>query len=349
VENTVSGPALSDSPDFDDVVRAAAAHHEILPALVLKDYWVTRVLRAIATDPGQEGRAVFKGGTSLSKGWRLIDRFSEDIDVLLTGPKWGPTPDTKGERERQFRALRACIENATPLRLPAQKSLSREEWDFHYFRGDKHCNLRYPLPGRRASASGPTTDWVLVESGYRGGPQPHASTVLNSLIAEFLDTQAAAKGRFEEYQADLAPFAMELLKPERTFAEKLLALHADMVEGVDGARRVRTRHYYDVAQLFGNSEDVKECLRTGECTQLIREAARVSNEHWGTQFPLSLDLSSSPALNPTPEQVRVLTLQHEGPLERALYFRSWVPFSSILEQVHKIHDALAMHLPGARP
>lgn len=338
----MSGPAFSDSPDFDDAVRAAAAHHSILPALVLKDYWVTRVLRAIATDPGQEGRAVFKGGTSLSKGWRLIDRFSEDIDLLVTGPNWGPMPSASSERERQFRALRACIEGATPLRLPAQKSLSREEWNYHYFRGDKHCNLRYPLPGRRGSASGPATDWVLVESGYRGGVHPHVSSVLTSLIAEFLETQPGAKGRFEHYQADLAPFAMELLKPERTFAEKLLALHTDMVDGVAGARRVRTRHYYDVAQLFAKSDGVRESVRTGECVLLIREAARVSNEHWGTQFPESLDLSSSPALNPSSDQERVLAAQYEG--ERALYYRSWIPFASILEQVHKIRDAL-----GHRP
>jgi predicted nucleotidyltransferase component of viral defense system len=339
MENSVSDPALSDSPDFDDAVRAAAEHHRMLPAFVLKDYWVTRVLRAIATDPGLEGRAVFKGGTSLSKGWRLIDRFSEDIDLLLTGPTWGPMPDVDSERQRQFRALRACIEGATPLRLPAQASLSRDEWNFNYFRGNTHCNLRYSLPGRRASAAGPATDWILVESGYRGGAHPHVSNMLTSLIAEFLEARPDAKGRFERYHADLAPFRMELLKPERTFAEKLLALHADMVDGVDGAHRVRTRHYYDVSQLFAKSDDVRESVRAGECVRLIRDAAAVSNEHFGTEFPESLDLASSPALNPTSDQERTLAAQYDG--ERALYYRAWVPFASILEQVHRIRDALA--------
>jgi hypothetical protein len=341
VEGTVSGPAFSDSPDFDDAVRAAAAHHGILPALVLKDYWVTRVLRAIAMDPRLEGRALFKGGTSLSKGWHLIDRFSEDIDLLVTGPDWGAMPDKKSDRERQFRALRASIEAATPLRLPSQDSLSLEEWNFHYFRGDKHCNLRYPLPGRRVSADGAAADWVLVESGYRGGVQPHSSRELKSLIAEFLETQPGSTEQFEPYRADLAGFSMELLRPERTFAEKLLALHKEMLDGVDGARRVRTRHYYDVTQLFARSDEVRESVRSGECAELIRDAARVSNEHWGTQFPPTLDLSASPALDPTSEQVRVLTTQYESPLERALYFRAWVPFAAILEEVLKIRNALA--------
>ncbi len=101
------GAFLADFPEFTDLVRAAAAHHGLLPALVLKDYWVTRVLRAVAEDPAQRGRVLFKGGTSLSKGWRLIHRFSEDIDLLLTGSGFGPMPATTGARERHFKALRA--------------------------------------------------------------------------------------------------------------------------------------------------------------------------------------------------------------------------------------------------
>ena len=75
--------ALADAPEFEDAVRASAEHHGILPELVRKDYWVRRVLRGLASDPAHARRVLFKGGTSLSKGWRLVDRFSEDIDLLL--------------------------------------------------------------------------------------------------------------------------------------------------------------------------------------------------------------------------------------------------------------------------
>lgn len=70
---------LSDAPEFEDAIRSAAIHHGILPDLVRKDYWVTRVLQALATDLDHEGRVLFRGGTSLSKGWQLIDRISEDV------------------------------------------------------------------------------------------------------------------------------------------------------------------------------------------------------------------------------------------------------------------------------
>jgi predicted nucleotidyltransferase component of viral defense system len=334
-------PSLATAPEFEDLVRATAEHLGILPALVRKDYWVTRVLRAVATDPSRQGRVLFKGGTSLSKGWQLVDRFSEDIDLLLTGADFGPMPG-KGERTRYLKSIRPRIEYETPLRLPDLDALPPAERTFHYVRDDLHVNVRFALPGRSAARGGPSTDWLLVEAGFRGGSNPHATRPITSLIADFMGTQPIALAQLREYDDDLTPFAMELLKPERTLAEKLLALHVDMLNGVEGARRVRTRHSYDVVQLFDKSTDAAASLTSGELPMLIREAARVSNEHWDTHLdPDTLDLAGSPALHPTDEQIRVLTTNYENPLERALYFRNWVPFSQLLARVHALAEALA--------
>lgn len=342
LDSSAPVPPLAGAPDFEDLVRAAAAYHGLLPTLIVKDYWVTRVLRAVASDPALAGRVVFKGGTSLSKGWHLIDRFSEDIDLLLTGPDFGPMPGSRGARERQFKAVRARIEADTPLRLPDQATLSREAWNFHYLRGDKHCNLRYPLPGRQVTPRGPSADWLLVEAGYRGGARPHARRMLSSLVAEFVATQPAARAELAAYAVDLGPFEMDLLKPERTFAEKLLALHVNMVGGVEGARRVRVRHYYDVAQLFVRSDDVRASIGSGEFGHLLREAVIVSNTYWGTAIdPETLNLRASPALSPSAEQARVLASQYESPAERVLYYREWMPFTEIIRRLDGIRQALA--------
>lgn len=339
MSDTIEHPRwLAEAPEFEDAVRAAAAHHGILEDLVRKDYWVTRVLRAIATDPAHAGRAIFKGGTSLSKGWRLIDRFSEDIDLLLTGPAYGLPPGKK-DRERQFRALKARIEAETPLRLPEQATLTNADWQFHYVRGPFHCNLRYPLLGRAVGRTAANTDWLLVESGFRGGVQPHARRLLTSLLAEFIETQPAARMTLEPYAADLVPFEMDLLKPERTFVEKLLALHGWMSKGAAGAREVPTRHYYDVAQLFARSEDVQGSIASGEIWPLVREAVTVSNTYWGAELdPDVLDLRQSPALRPTDEQVGILRASYAS--ERALYYREALAFDTILDIMGNIADAL---------
>lgn len=333
---------LSESSDFDDLVRAGADFHRLLPGLVLKDYWVTRVLQALATDPDLAGLILFKGGTSLSKGWNLIGRFSEDIDLLLTGPNYGPAP-SYAEREKRLKALRERIEEDTPLRLPSLRGMSAGEAAFFYVRGKFNIRLRYPLPGREAQLDAPASDWLLVEAGYRGGPQPRVRRRLRSLVAEFLDTQNEARAALADYELDLAGFEMELLKPERTFAEKLLALHFDMTDGVEGAARVRTRHYYDVAQLLKKSEDVRRCLDGGALRGLVREAAEISKTFFGGELePDKLDLRASPALAPTPEQIAVLKANYERPNEQALYFRDPLSFSEILSLLDQLRaDLLA--------
>lgn len=67
--------------DLIVLIRAASAANEMPPEFIEKDYWVTEVLRAVAMTTA--AHVVFKGGTSLSKSYGLIRRFSEDVDVLV--------------------------------------------------------------------------------------------------------------------------------------------------------------------------------------------------------------------------------------------------------------------------
>ena len=56
----------------------------LLPTIIEKDFWVCWTLRELFRLPGWEQHLTFKGGTSLSKGWGLISRFSEDIDLVIS-------------------------------------------------------------------------------------------------------------------------------------------------------------------------------------------------------------------------------------------------------------------------
>jgi hypothetical protein len=135
---------------------------------------------------------------------------------------------------------------------------------------------------------------------------------------------------------------MELLKPERTFAEKLLGLHVEMSKGLEGAQRVRTRHYYDVAQLFTRSADVRTSVESGTFDAFVHEAAVVSNRYWGAGLnPEAIDLRESPALRPTAAQAALLTRQYDNPLERALYYRERPSFPAMLQIMGAIADRLA--------
>ncbi len=74
---------LHDLPEFADLLAIVGREHRIEPALVEKDYWIMHCLFGL-----QRARYAFelKGGTSLSKGYQLIHRFSEDIDIKIMPP-----------------------------------------------------------------------------------------------------------------------------------------------------------------------------------------------------------------------------------------------------------------------
>ena len=75
--------ALLTAAERSELFRESAARRGMNPAVVEKDFWVCWVLKHLFAEPGLNERMVFKGGTSLSKVFGLIDRFSEDIDLIL--------------------------------------------------------------------------------------------------------------------------------------------------------------------------------------------------------------------------------------------------------------------------
>jgi hypothetical protein len=90
---------LFEHPDFEQAILQAVEHFRergLRPAIIEKDYYVTEALRIISVTTGD--KVIFKGGTSLSKGWNLIQRFSEDIDIFLDPLAFNPVLGTRGVR-----------------------------------------------------------------------------------------------------------------------------------------------------------------------------------------------------------------------------------------------------------
>ena len=100
---------LFEHADFEQAIIRAAEHFRdrgLRPAIIEKDYYVTEALRIIAVTTGE--KVIFKGGTSLAKGWNLIQRFSEDIDIFLDPSAFQPA---LGKRaiDRELKKLRNAI------------------------------------------------------------------------------------------------------------------------------------------------------------------------------------------------------------------------------------------------
>jgi len=113
---------LCEHPEFAQAILAAERHFRdrgLRAAVIEKDYYVTETLRMIAA--AAPGRVIFKGGTSLSKGWNLIRRFSEDIDLFLDPKAFDPELGKKGI-DRELKRLRDAVATHPGLRFVREES-----------------------------------------------------------------------------------------------------------------------------------------------------------------------------------------------------------------------------------
>ena len=229
-----SGARFRDNDTFDATIDAAAERLGISATAIEKDYWVSEVLRSLVA--GFPADFVFKGGTSLSKAYRLVERFSEDVDVLVL-------PGDRG-RGATGKLMKAMADNAALFVGGQARPVGGAETGRH-----RSSDIGYPT-SRPATALLRTA--VLLEMGIRGGDQPHEQRPIGSLLGDVL----AQAGTDIEAFDDLRPFDVAVLHPVRTLLEKLVlvdGLAARIEAEPDTVIAARTgRHFYDLFRLLGS-------------------------------------------------------------------------------------------------
>ena len=216
-----------------EIIQATAEYQGIPAVYVEKDYWVTRVLQRLhGSDHKHE--IVFKGGTALSKAHRLIERFSEDIDLAAR------TRDMGDSRRKN---LIKAVEKTITQDLVYQEGHPLES---------KHGRFRktaHAFPTQTKAAEwGQVADTILVEINALADPEPATLMPIASLVHDFLATTERAD-LIEKFE--LAPFDILVLSVERTLCEKIMGLVRAGYEdnAVDDFRR-RIRHFYDIVMIL---------------------------------------------------------------------------------------------------
>lgn len=290
---------LFEHPDFEQAIIQAAEHFRargLRPAIIEKDYYVTEALRAIASVAGD--KIIFKGGTSLSKGWNLIERFSEDIDIFLDPEAFDP-PLGKNGIDRELKRLRDAVKvhPAYEFLPDASKTIGgfgrNDVFSYHQ---------RFGGPGEVPSR-------ILLEAGAASGREPTVTVELRSYLSQFLkETQHTLEAD------DEAPFAMRLLHFRRTFVEKLFTIHAKVELYKRGASPIGTyaRHYYDLFQLAGQPE-VRVMLESDEYAEIRADYDRVSKEHFPKHYipPDGMSFAGSDALFPSGDLLVAIRRDYE--------------------------------------
>ncbi len=226
-----------DDEAFAELVAVTAETIGLPQVYVEKDYWVTKALKNLS-ESKHVGEVVFKGGTSLSKAYRLIDRFSEDIDLaVLAGGK--------GDSARK--KLLKSVETTASEGLICVKDDARES------KGSKFRKTVYQYPRSIEGGDfGQASPELLIEVNTFTNPEPFETRELQTFIAEVL-TEKGETDLIAQYV--LEGFPVNVLSVRRTLVEKMLGVIKDSYHEDPVARMsVRIRHIYDVCLILKNDE-----------------------------------------------------------------------------------------------
>jgi predicted nucleotidyltransferase component of viral defense system len=216
---------------FEDAISAAAEHFGMRGAFVEKDYWVTYALKNLSCS--QEAQTtVFKGGTSLSKVFASINRFSEDVDLAIISELGQPQSSIK----RQLKAVETAASQGLAL-LDDPPSVKKGKNRFS-------C---YEYPHRKDEYS-ITKPYIRLEISAFNNPVPHIDAQIDSYLGRYLLEAGYEKLAREN---GLKPFPLLVLSIERTCCEKLLSLIRFSYRGADELRQ-KVRHFHDLALLAGD-------------------------------------------------------------------------------------------------
>ena len=219
---------------FSRTLRAASRHLGIKLEFVEKDYWITLVLSCLAKSKYVD-ESVFKGGTSLSKGHNLIERFSEDVDIAILNDMSKTGNEIKTiirtiEKEITYELIELQMKGVTSKGSRFRKSV------FEYETVEK----------------GNTNNKLIVEINSFANPFPFEKLTIQSMVFDFL-IKTGNENYIDQY--NLHPFEVNVLGKEQTLSEKLVSLiRVSFKENPVESISEKIRHFYDLCYLMKNRE-----------------------------------------------------------------------------------------------
>ena len=236
---------------FNESVRITADRMRIAPIYVEKDYWVTKALYEIFHSPvGFE--TVFKGGTALSKCFGLIERFSEDIDLVVLQDESETGNQLKKKLSKITKTVGTIMGEVLLEGVTNKRGMIRKG--------------AYDYPITLSGDFGQVRKQIIVEATWLGRFEPYHKQNISSYVFEMMQdvNQLDVAKEF-----GLLPFEVNVLDAKRTICEKIMSLvRFSYGENAIVDLRNKIRHTYDIHQLlkeerinaFFNSSEFDEML-----------------------------------------------------------------------------------------
>lgn len=243
---------------FQGAIVATAQHFGISEIYVEKDYWVTLALKEIFTNESTRELAVFKGGTSLSKCFRIIERFSEDIDLVVI--------KEEGETDN---SLKRKLKKVTGVLEPVMTVIPDHPLE------NKRGKIRKVVYGYDKvgveGAFGQIRDHIVVEASSLGKSHPSEIVSVHSMITAFIATTNNVD-LINAYH--LEPFKVTVLSIERTFCEKIISLvRFSSTENPLEDLKDKVRHTYDLHQLL-QLDKISSFLQSDDFEKMLLQVGK---------------------------------------------------------------------------
>ena len=309
------------------------ATRKALPAVAVeKDWWVTAVLRALFALPYAENLS-FKGGTSLSKCYSLIERFSEDIDIAINSEK----PDFTKTNTRIRNDLRrsTCKFVREELQFDVKNQLEINGISNKYF--SVNVNIT-PIT---------TTDPEIIEIIYqslfddsdyikpivkievsgRSMSEPLQTVKLQSIVDEVFADMPFKNSKFD----------VNVVVPQRTFIEKICLLHEEFAKPKEFMRSEKmSRHLYDLEKIMG-TQIAEDALKNRELYNSIVEHRRIfiglKGFDYNTLAPKTINIIP-------PESVIELWKTDYEIMQRTMIYGSSLPFDKLIEKIKEFNKKI---------
>lgn len=265
------------------VLQQASAQYGLPPQAIEKDLWVSTILQIVFTLPFAD-KIIFKGGTSLSKVWHLIDRFSEDIDLAIDRSLFDFDGDLTKKQIKKLRKASSLFvkDNFTLALIHAFDTYGLSKWCSVESEPNGEEDSTYPEPRKifikyQSAWNEPIaylSSIVMLEIGARSLLEPHENTHVRSMVEEL----------FPMIQTTLVDSDVATSVAEKTFLEKVFLLHELFsIEGRSKIAERKSRHLYDLSCMM-DKDFAYSAIQNDELWESIRHHREIFTSVSGMDY-----------------------------------------------------------------
>lgn len=317
--------------DKINIFNQASERSGLPSSAIEKDWWVTLSLNIIFSLP-YANQIVFKGGTSLSKAWDLIERFSEDIDLVIDRKHLGfegelSKTQVKKLRKASFNFIGTEFYNdinneliklgVTDYELVVQETKNTDT-------DPLIIELRYKSLTEESDYLKPK---VLIEVGARSLMEPvDNKAIISILSSEFSELSFAEK-----------EITIPVVSPKRTFLEKIFLLHEEFQKETRFIRVERmSRHLYDLEKLMDSAHGIEALKNTVLYTIIVAHRKNfnaIRGIDYGNHIPLKINII------PPKETIKEWRKDYKT-MQESMFYGDTISFDKLIERITELNTRI---------